>query len=137
MACQNSSSIKSYGILKSAIFGSNTGSPSGISHLLPQFFSPNFEHFLNCLFVHICLKLIVASHFRLRCQRSLYFSPNLENFIIVRFLSNLCCAFHSQFSILHFYPKLVVALHFWIRRQKALYLSPNFEHITIVRCWWN
>ena len=67
-------------------------------HFLPQFFSPNFEHFTivrcwwncRCVFlsqfsiVHFCPKLVVAPDFRLRRQGALYFSPNFEHFTTVR-----------------------------------------------------
>ena len=84
--------------------------------LITQFFS-NFEHFTivwfswnsRCLFIsqfyilHYVPKLVVAPHFRLGCQKDLYFSSNFEHFIIVQFwwfffvsFTILYCAFLSK-----------------------------------------
>ena len=84
-----------------------------------------------------CPKLVVAPHFWIRFQRALYFSPNFEHLIIVRFLLHFRCPFLSRSFIVHFCPKLVVAPHFWLRLQRALYFYPNFEHFIIVRFWLN
>ena len=70
-------------------------------------------------------------------QRALYFSPNFEHFIIVRFWLNFRCFFLSRSLIVKFCPKLVVVTHFFLRRQRALYFSPNFEQFTIVQFWLN